>query len=286
MLAGWLRAGWLRAGWWLAGWLLSGLLALSTGQAAPASSAVYLLAPGDHTGLYIGSVTAGRWGAAKSVSGGTFQALSLSGSRRTVTLAPARDAGVPCEGTLYADLKTGGAARDFEVLTNAPHRLRPRKVTVLPNDSAPYRAIVKAELQRRGIQSPKVKITRLVRADLDGNGSEEVVIEAYRFTHFSENHPRSPTGSSGDYSLLLLRSVQGGQVKTDVLGEFVPPATDTHDQRSLATLYRLAGVADLNGDGRMEVAMFGSYYEGDGFSVLEWRPGQQPASRLSSGCGA
>lgn len=269
---------------------LCGALAFC-GQAAPATSAVYLLGPGDHTGLYVGGVAAGRWRTAKSVGGGTFQALTLGGNRRQVTLAPARDAGAPCEGTLYAKLNTGGLntggkAQDFEVLSNAAHALRPRPVKVLPNTFAAYQAIVRQELQRRGLSAPTVNLTRLVRADLDGDGRDEVIIEAHRFASFSGNHPRSPSGSKGDYSLLLLRSVQGGQVRTDVLGAFVTPRTPTNDQGTLATRYRLAGLADLNGDGRMEIVTYSSYYEGDSFEVLEWRPGHKPVPRLGAGCGA
>ncbi|MFC6801347.1 hypothetical protein ACFQDE_06025 [Deinococcus caeni] len=48
----------------------------------------------------------------------------------------------------------------------------------------------------------------------------------------------------------------------------------------MATQYRLAGVADLNGDGRMELVLHDAYYEGADFTVSEWTPaGLRPTPR-------
>lgn len=48
----------------------------------------------------------------------------------------------------------------------------------------------------------------------------------------------------------------------------------------------LAGVADLNADGRTELVVQDAYYEGEGAVVLEWSPGAGLKERLNEGCGA
>ena len=50
--------------------------------------------------------------------------------------------------------------------------------------------------------------------------------------------------------------------------------------------FGLAGVADLNADGRMELVVQDAYYEGEGAAVLEWSPGAGVKERLNEGCGA
>lgn len=260
------------------------LLGLSVAGAREAT--VYLFGPNERSGTYVGSATGGHWKSAEQVAGGSFQGLTLGGTQRKVVMGQSKSSGIPCTDMLYAEMKQGRAARDFEIVTNATHKLQPRPVTLLPTKFPAYEKVIRDELLRRGLKSPKVNLTRVVKADLDGNDSDEVILEAFNFERFSDEQPRAPVGSPSGYSLLLLRSVQAGKVKTDVLGEFKTPKVNTYDQASLPMLYRLAGVADLNGDGRMEIVTFDSYYEGEGYSVLEWRPGQPPVTRLGSGCGA
>ena len=147
---------------------------------------------------------------------------------------------------------------------------------------------MRAELKRRGLPNPQVTLTRLIRADLDGNGTQEVIIEARHFQNGRDDFP-PPVGQPGDYSLLLLRAVVGGKVVTTVLGEHIAPQTPwdsgSSDPMPMATLHRLAGVADLNGDGRMELVLYGAYYEGSGFSVQQWTPAGLKGTPLESGCG-
>lgn len=200
---------------------------------------------------------------------------------------PAASLGAPCEETF--EVPVPSLPRGLAVLAPATLNAQPRPVTELPTRNATYERIVRDELIRRGVRSPQVTLTRLTRTDLDGNGTQEVIIEARRFRESSGDFP-PPTGQPGDYSLLLLRHVAAGRAVTTVLAAHVAPRTpwnpESSDPMPMATQYRLAGVADLNGDGRMELVLHDAYYEGAGFTVSEWTPAGLRVTPLDSGCGA
>ena len=139
-----------------------------------------------------------------------------------------------------------------------------------------YLQSVRETLQAAGLPDPEVRIQQVLRADLDGDGADEVLIAASRFLE--------PTGhdvSAGDYSLVLLRSFVAGQLATQrVVGEVYTSA------RSLAfpPSYTVQGVLDANADGRLEVLVYRQVWEGQGSQLFEMRSGQlQEALRLQCG---
>ncbi|WP_189010778.1 hypothetical protein [Deinococcus malanensis] len=185
-------------------------------------------------------------------------------------------------------LTPGLASGPFRLLVPGTVKGHPRPVVSVPTNNPTYREIVRAELTRRGLTGAKVNVLGVTRTDLDGNGTQEVILEAAHFAGRQGLDP-PPVGMPGDYSLLLLRQVMNGRVVTTVLGEHLAPRTPwdpgSDQPMPMATLYRLAGIADLNGDGRMEVVTFGAYYEGYALDVNEWRSGSGLKSRLQGGCG-
>jgi len=48
---------------------------------------------------------------------------------------------------------------------------------------------------------------------------------------------------------------------------------------------RVSAIADLNGDGTMELALFEQYYEGSGTAVLSIGPYGEAVQILHAGCG-
>lgn len=270
-------------------------LALVTAQAAAPAGLHPMLAvmPGEPTAYLLGSWQSGRW------LNATQTHTRLQGTEPYRRLAPgvtptqlragglATSLGAPCEDTF--EVPVPSLPRGLAVLTPAALNAQPRPVTELPTRNATYERLVRDELIRRGVAAPQVTLTRLTRTDLDGNGTQEVIIEARRFRGASGDFP-PPTGQPGDYSLLLLRHVTAGRAVTTVLGAHVAPRTpwnpESSDPMPMATQYRLAGVADLNGDGRMELVLHDTYYEGAGFTVQEWTPAGLRPTPLESGCGA
>ncbi|WP_309572589.1 hypothetical protein [Deinococcus sp.] len=262
-------------------------------QGAELLNVVLVRAPGEAQPSLLGAWRAGRWVPARSDltrRGGSqpYRQYPLGGRASTVTGSPAESMGEPCADTYQVTLSPDVPATAFTVLTTSTRPFQPRPVTSLPTTNATYQRIVRQELIRRGVRTPVVTITALIRADLDGNGTQEVIIEASRFQQRGGNFP-PPTGLPGDYSLLLLRHVAGGKAMTTVLGEYVAPPTpwspDSTAPMPLAGLYRLAGLADLNGDDRLELITYGAYYEGDAFAAQEWTPAGGLKVRLETGCG-
>ena len=203
----------------------------------------------------------------------------------------------PCPETIFLDFILPAAfatasASDFLLVTAPGLKVRPRPVEVLPISSDVYRQSVRAELARRGLQTPVLNINSVTRADLDGDGTLEVIIEASHFRlQASGNFAPPPRAEAGDYSLLLLRWVKNGQVQTTALYQNVFTKTPTQAQLEagggqVPSRYGLAGVADLNADGHMELVVADAYYEGEGAAVLEWSPTTGAKERLNQGCGA
>ena len=129
----------------------------------------------------------------------------------------------------------------------------------------------------KGIADPKVRLTQVIRVDLEGDGSEEVLVCA---THYAKG--LSPKASPGDYSLVFLRRVVKGKVVQQIVaGDFFPKAVEFGAPGE----YRVGAVLDLNGDGIMEIVLFGRYYEGDWVEAHRVA-GEQVVKVFSSGCGA
>jgi len=166
-------------------------------------------------------------------------------------------------------------------LTDAPHEAvigvvaswdpLPRKPKLADPTQPAYVEAVRKYLQSRGIVKPDVKITKIVRIDLDGDGTDEVLISA---TNYFEKGGDSdiPNGApAGSYSCILLRRETKGGVETQLLaGDFYPKKqTFNAPQR-----HEIVAVLDLTGDHKMEVVLHSSYYEGGWTAVYECARGK------------
>lgn len=271
--------------------------ALGLARAAPAGpQPVAVLLPGDGPGAtLLGVWNSGRWSsgpaAARLLRGGEpYRVQGLTGAATSARGTRPKSFDEPCPDTFGLTLTPRPpAAPGFLVATSAALGARPRSVRVTTTRDPVYLAAVRDQLVRRGLRSPEVEAVRVTRVDLDGNGTDEVFVEAGRFKGGQSNLYPPPSGEPGDYSVLLLRQLVGGRVRTSVLGAYVvtkPSASDSGEPPPLATLYALAGIADLNGDGRLEVLTFNAYYEGYTVTASEWTPGGGLKERLEAGCGA
>jgi hypothetical protein len=131
-------------------------------------------------------------------------------------------------------------------------------------------------LAERGLNVPEPAIKQLLQVDLEGDGVNEVVIVAEDVTDglFAED---------GDYSIAFMRRTVQGDVRTAILGDSVIVTADS----PVVDSFSVGAVADLNGDGRMEIVLTSAYYEGIGVEVWEYVDddlGLIP--QISAGCGA
>ncbi len=132
----------------------------------------------------------------------------------------------------------------------------------------------------RGIAKPVVKITQLLRIDLDGDGEDEVLLSA-------TNYPGQPGESpyhaeAGNYSFVLLRNVVGGKAQTKLIdGEFYRKASESRTPYR----YEVSALLDLDGDRHLEIVLYSAYYEGA--SVTVWQLKAKKLRKvLEIGCGA
>jgi hypothetical protein len=152
--------------------------------------------------------------------------------------------------------------------------LRPSPVRVDASLTDDDRQAVVDVLMQLGIEADPV-IFQSIAADIDGDGTEEVVI-------VSKFLPDNLFGRPGDYSVVLLRKMIEGEWQTAVLETSVAEV----DQAYILS-HSIAAIADLNGDGKMEIVVDAAYYEGSGTSAYEYIDddlGPQPV--LAGGCGA
>jgi len=137
----------------------------------------------------------------------------------------------------------------------------PRFAQEIPDDHATYVEALKNWLVGQNILEPVVEISKILRIDLEGDGTEEVLISA---SHFVE-----PTGHSvefGDYSLVVMRKVAGNSVVT------IPIVADYYYQNveiQFPLTYSALFVADLNNDGILEILVGVERWEGSGVIVYE-----------------
>jgi len=162
--------------------------------------------------------------------------------------------------------------------TNAKWNPAPRALKPIDAENAAYKTVVTNFLRKKGIARPVVKIKEAFRVDLEGDGVEEVVISA---TYYKGG--LTPGATPGDYSFVILRKAVGKIVTDHMLtGEFhlrkiVFGAPNEH---------HISAIADLNGDGKMEVVVYGFYYEGQFASAFEMKNGRPVMIKeFEIGCG-
>lgn len=145
---------------------------------------------------------------------------------------------------------------------NAPWNPMPRKARATDTTQEVYVNAVRDLLVSKGISRPQVKITQVLRVDLEGDGEDEVLLSATRYTNAAEIFvPRA-----GDYSFVALRRVVAGAVRTQIVaGEFYPKANDD----AASNTFEVTGLLDLDGDGTLEVVTRSTYYEGSGTEVWQ-----------------
>jgi hypothetical protein len=114
-------------------------------------------------------------------------------------------------------------------------------------------------LAGRGMPVPNpLRLTNVVRADLDGDGTMEAIISASRFLDGNGHDV-----AAGDFSFVLL--YRESAAETILLAGDVYPASES---LVFPSAYSLLSILDLNGDGRMEVIVHVGLWEGEGTLVF------------------
>lgn len=230
---------------------------------------------GSSGGKWLDSETAGRRLTSPRT---TYRVFTLEGEQGKVTGSrPAPEADV-CQEVWMHPITPAPDPQSAPALgVNAPWNPQPRQPVPLDIPKEVLEKALRDLLVGRGISSPKVRLTQMLRVDLDGDGRLETLLTGH---HFEDDVERLSV-KAGDYNLVFMRRIVGGQVRTQVLsGEAYPK---TKQDLSPGTC-EIAAVLDLDGDGRLEVLVRTGYYEGGGMQVWQLR-GDRLVKVLEMECG-
>jgi hypothetical protein len=238
-----------------------------------------------NSGALVGGVgEKGQWIDAKttvkSISGETpYKTYQLTYSIKTGNkkYPKPEDAGVPCEGYFSVNDES---SKQFGIAigANANWEAAPRALAAIDVNNVVYTKAVADMLRTKRLVNSKIRITKAYRVDLEGDGQDEVLIEATSYTSYAK-----PTAKRGDYSLVLLRKIVAGKVQNIlVTGDFVTKNIEF----GAPGKFELSAIADLNGDGKMEIVISGSYYEGHWLETYEMKADKPLRVKpLDVGCG-
>ncbi len=237
---------------------------------------VYPVVTGD--GVMIGGLSTTTWKGApelhKEVADGlTYRGYGLTGEPTTaVGKAPVLEA--PGD---YSFVGFTPELQDPTIAFAAPWNARPRPVQVTDTTQETYLKLTQLTLKANKVPNAKARLTQVLRVDLDGDGTEEVLLSATG----REAYP-TPIAEANAYSFVMLRQVAGKEVRNTLLtGEFYP----TRKEFNAPNRYEVVGVLDLNGDGVLEILVSFAYYEGGGVIVLGLKDGR-PVELFQGGAGA
>lgn len=142
-----------------------------------------------------------------------------------------------------------------------------------------YLQTIESALSNAGLDPATAVVDQAIRVDLEGDGVDEVLISA------NDTYDYGTGATPEAYSVVLLRKVINEQVETAIL--FANYGEPGEELSAYFARSRIAGFADLNGDGKLEVITQEDYYEGG--AIIAWEYVNDDLGIdviLSAGCGA
>jgi len=153
--------------------------------------------------------------------------------------------------------------------------LRPRPVAQVSGGVPAYQQLGEEAFAGEPIDASLGAVEQIVVADLDGDGDDEAIVG------FEYIQDVALPGSPGDLDAMLLVDTASRSSETIVSATVGGGA----DSSPIIGRFRVLDVADLNGDGRMEVVIHAWYYEGASVILYEY-DGTTLTEVLATGCGA
>ena len=214
-------------------------------------------------------VTAPGAGDLPEVDGAEFQVVSLDGTGTAVATSvdeceTTGNALITFQPELPGERRLSGSV----AVLGATWELVPRPVTT-GEPPADRLQVVLDHLATMGIDETDPPFLQYVEGDLDGDGDAEAVVAASR---------GEALAGPGDYSVVMVFGDGAEAVVSESYG--------VSDNPYVLNLV-VAAVADLDGDGSMEVVFDSSYYEGSGSAAHAYSPDPLMLDEvIGGGCGA
>jgi hypothetical protein len=232
------------------------------------------------TGGLLGGVEKGRYLDAKTTFGrlkgeGKYSLFGITGKTGELT-ATVEAPDDPCDEFYFAKTALEGQ-KGVAVGSDRTWNPVPRTPKAVNLNDKTYLNVVAQILRTKGLPNAKAKIEQAVKVDLDGDGSDEVVLTASSYGGNIE-----PSAKTNDYSFLLVRKIVAGKVKNIMVAEeYIKKNVDF----GAPSRFEISAIVDLNGDGKMEIVQYGEYYEGSGAGVWEITDKAVEIKALETGCG-
>ncbi|WP_342643982.1 hypothetical protein [Rhodoligotrophos ferricapiens] len=151
--------------------------------------------------------------------------------------------------------------------------LLPKALAVKEPDER-ARQVLTDHLKAAGIAEPELKFKQVLSVDLDGDGQDELVINAARIGNDG--------AVAGDYSVLLV----AGREKVIPIRSDVVAAAEASSEEQAASLLnnQIVAILDIDADGKYEIVTYSAFDFGDGWDAAAIR-GDRAEHVLWCGCG-
>lgn len=151
----------------------------------------------------------------------------------------------------------------FDIALKADWDLYPRLYYEDISEDNYYEDIVNNYLIEVGLENPETTIKQSIKVDLDGDGVEEIIIAANNKIEDTFEETKK-----GDNAVVIFRKFVDGQAIDQLLDYYI--LIDEPEYSSpYRLLYNVESIADLDGDGILEIITRNWYYEGFGWSIYK-----------------
>ena len=147
------------------------------------------------------------------------------------------------------------------ISSNAKWNPIPRVPKKINAKTKTFKKVVRGILKSKRLKTNKIYLKKAFQVDIDGDGIDEQFLEAtsYKGKYVGD-------AKKGSYfSFVLMRTFENGKPKNVLIqSEFLK------EEQEDKTRFHLVGIADLNGNGKMEIIIYNYYsYPGTTTEVFE-----------------
>ena len=256
------------------------------------------------TVVYVGNSAGGAWPALATWDGSTWQEADFDTEGDPITPPPSDFAAVSVASLGLDDPLTGLAAgaddfvcvddrmgptlalpvvvdeipasSGYDVVAAAMDwDIVPRPITQVGLDAPEYQAVGESLTAAAGVDGSGGDVVQAIRADLDGDGTEEVLVTFEKITE-------GGFGTPGDFSIVFARyPTTAGDVVDSVIFEYYPQ--DSTDFPTIGDAGVIA-IGDFNGDAVMEVVLRSAFWETGLADLYSFTEGEL-VGVTTAGCG-
>lgn len=152
---------------------------------------------------------------------------------------------------------------DYDIALKANWNLYPRGFKNQSLNQEIYYNLVIEHLEKAGVLNPETNLKQVIRVDLDGDNTEEVLISADNTNDYKFEQVKK-----GDNAIVLFRKIVNGKVIDQVVEQDIRKE-DEKEVSIFRYLFHIENFADLDGDGTMEVIIRHWYYEGESWGIYK-----------------